>query len=153
MGYILSMTGHQKKDLSINTVAMVLSIGLNIVLIQKYGIIGAAVADALCRIGINSARMIAVYRIFKVQPFTAKLLKLLFVWVGMIVLSFILTWQVELASVNLGFAVVAGLVVAATILLLKLEDEDKRLLMKVPVAGRLFAGSDGRKNRGEDVRR
>ena len=42
---MLLLTGHQKALLVISAAVLVLQIGLDVVLIPRYGIVGAAVAD------------------------------------------------------------------------------------------------------------
>jgi O-antigen/teichoic acid export membrane protein len=72
VGIILTMTGHQYKELSNVIAGLVINIFLNILLIPVYGIVGAALATTISRLIINTARIVIVFIIFKIQPFTRK---------------------------------------------------------------------------------
>ncbi len=88
-GNILSMTGHQHKELGSNIVAMALNVVLNLLLIPAYGIIGAAIATSSTLVAANALRVIWVYRIFNVHPFSAGSLKLLAVGAFFLLVSFV----------------------------------------------------------------
>jgi len=133
VGQILSMTGHQKKELSINVIVIMLNVGLNLLLIPKFGIIGAAIATSSSQITVNVLRVFIVYKIVKVQPFTIKLLKLLFIGVGVVSLSFVIKIYPPIRNYDLVFAVLSIFMMIAAIFILKLEKEDKELLKTLPI--------------------
>lgn len=72
VGIILTMTGHQYKELITVIAGLVINILLNFFLIPIFGIIGAALATTISRLIINTARMLIIFMIFKIQPFTRK---------------------------------------------------------------------------------
>jgi len=72
-GIILTMTGHQYKELINYLGSILLNILLNIILIPSYGLKGAAVATTLSRFIITVIRLYVVFHIFRIQPFTKKL--------------------------------------------------------------------------------
>src|SRR3972149_2223011 len=77
VGYTLTMTGKQKLEL-INSVGLVIvNIVLNIVLIPKYGSVGAAIATAISVISINLFRLIEVYIIYQIHPYSKSYIKIL----------------------------------------------------------------------------
>lgn len=133
VGQILSMTGHQKKELSINVIVIMLNIGLNLLLIPRFGIIGAAIATSSSQITVNMLSVIIVYKIVKVQPFTIKLLKLFFIGVGVVSLSFVIKIYPPIRNYDLVFAVISIFIMIAAIFILRLEKEDKELLKTLPV--------------------
>lgn len=76
VGQLLAMTGHQKKELAVSVAVVIANIGLNFALIPVYGGYGAAAATSVSLVLINLLRVAIVYRIFKIQPFTLKLVRL-----------------------------------------------------------------------------
>ena len=62
VGILLQMTGHQKSYNTIITITAITSILLNLLLIPKYGIIGAAIVSAAAKIVQNVASVIYTYR-------------------------------------------------------------------------------------------
>lgn len=72
-GIILTMTGHQYKELINYLASVLLNILLNIILIPSYGLIGAAAATTLSRLIITAVRLYIIFYIFRIQPFTKKL--------------------------------------------------------------------------------
>lgn len=71
-GYLLSMTGHERLEL-LNTAAVaILNIGLNYVLIQQYGIFGAAVATSTSLSLLNLVRLFEVRYLIGILPYTSR---------------------------------------------------------------------------------
>jgi O-antigen/teichoic acid export membrane protein len=74
-GQILSMTGKQRLEV-MNTVGMVVAnFFLNLFLIPRLGINGAAIATGLSIASINLIKLLQVYFLFGLQPYTTKYLK------------------------------------------------------------------------------
>jgi O-antigen/teichoic acid export membrane protein len=69
-GFLLIMTGYERLQLVNNTVAAVLNLVLNITLIQLYGIIGAAVATAVSLAVLNLLRLVQVWYLLGIQPYS-----------------------------------------------------------------------------------
>ncbi|MFH1968576.1 MAG: oligosaccharide flippase family protein [bacterium] len=83
---ILLMLGHHKLE-SINSVELIiLNISLNIILISKFGIMGAAIATTLAFLAINSLRLVQIYFIFGFSPFTREYTKFLSASIGTVIL-------------------------------------------------------------------
>jgi len=70
-GLVLTMTGRPKLALLINLAGLVLNVLLNLVLIPRFGIVGAAVAWAISLALINGARMTQVWLELRMVPFEA----------------------------------------------------------------------------------
>jgi O-antigen/teichoic acid export membrane protein len=68
-GLMLNMSGLVRVNMIYNVVALVLNVALNLVLIPRYGINGAAVAWALSLSVVNAARVEQVHRSLGVLPF------------------------------------------------------------------------------------
>jgi len=132
VGQILSMTGHPPKELAINLLAVVINIVLNLMLIPRYGIVGAALATSAAMVLVNVLRIVVVYKLFNMQPFTARL-------VGIFAVGFFLVsaqllflesagWVFDLLS-----TVVTCAALTALIWLKGLNAEDRELLWEVRV--------------------
>ena len=65
-GFLLTMTGHERRLGAILFLALALNIVLNYLLIPRYGILGAAAATAAVNILFNLASVILVYRLLGV---------------------------------------------------------------------------------------
>jgi O-antigen/teichoic acid export membrane protein len=70
VGVILQMTGRHKLDLIANSILVLLNFFLNILLIPRYGIIGAAMATFLSMVAVHTLRMYQVYRIYGIHPYS-----------------------------------------------------------------------------------
>lgn len=128
VGYMLSMTSHQKKELAINAVAVAQNIILNIILIQRYGIIGAAIATASTLTTVNVLRLLVVYRIFRVQPFTMKLFKFFAGSAAIVLAALVLQAHIPGQRIDMLFACLGSAMIVCCIFLCKLESEDKELI-------------------------
>jgi O-antigen/teichoic acid export membrane protein len=74
-GQLLSMTGRQRLEV-MNTVGMVLvNFFLNLFLIPRFGINGAAIATGVSIASINFIKVLQVYFLYRLQPYTVKYLK------------------------------------------------------------------------------
>lgn len=74
-GPMLMMTGHQNISLANTFFTALLTIILNYFLIPRYGIMGAAVANAISLIAINLVEVSEIYYILKMHPFRTDILK------------------------------------------------------------------------------
>jgi len=70
VGIILTMTGNQHKELLNVVIGFLLNLILNFFFIPAYGIVGAAMGTTLSRLSINSIRILMVFKIYKIQPFS-----------------------------------------------------------------------------------
>ncbi|HEX8132053.1 MAG TPA: polysaccharide biosynthesis C-terminal domain-containing protein, partial [Actinomycetes bacterium] len=70
-GLMLNMTGRPKLNLLNNLAGLVLNVVLNVVLIPRYGIVGAAAAWAISLAVINGSRMLQVWLSMRMVPFEA----------------------------------------------------------------------------------
>ena len=74
-GVILIMTGHQTAWFRLSVVIMVTSVALNLALIPRWGIIGAAVATATTVGGLFAVALLVVYHIHHIWPYDRRYLK------------------------------------------------------------------------------
>lgn len=130
VGQILSMAGHPKKELCINLLIVILNICLNIFLIPRYGIIGAASATSIALCLVNIFRVIVVFKIFKIQPFTVKLLRI-FALGFFLVFANLLFQQFISGGYDLLLAIGTCGVLIWFIVIRGLEPEDRVVLREV----------------------
>ena len=129
VGVILKMTGHQNIDMSISFLVLITNILLNLLLIPRYDIIGAAISTALS-IGLtNFLRMIMVFRLHKMWPYSKYTLKPLIVFALVFLIFYFL---VNTFAFSFQYKVLIGLVSLSTyflfIFLFKLESTDVYIL-------------------------
>jgi len=77
-GLILTMSGRQKLELLNQLLLGGINISLNLILIQRYGILGAAFATGTSITLINLVRLIEVYIIFGIHPYNSSYWKPIF---------------------------------------------------------------------------
>ena len=70
IGFTLSMTGRQKLELINSIVLVVLNVILNVLLIPRYNVVGAAIATATSIILINMLRLVEVYKLYQIHPYS-----------------------------------------------------------------------------------
>jgi len=129
-GSMISMTGHPKFNLLSSTVTFTVNIVLNILLIPKYGILGAAVATLISSIVSNSMSLIYLYITQKVQPYDIRFLKPIVAGVVSYTVIFSLNHMIMWDGMTdiLIKGCIFVLVFAGTILILKIDDDDKIIL-------------------------
>ncbi|MCI4667002.1 MAG: polysaccharide biosynthesis C-terminal domain-containing protein [Bacteroidia bacterium] len=89
-GIILSTSRKYIFDTFFQLALIGIGIGTNLWLIPQYGIYGAAAATAISLVSINMARIIAVWILFKLQPFSRPMLLIILIGVlGYGVIEFI----------------------------------------------------------------
>jgi O-antigen/teichoic acid export membrane protein len=139
-GVVIDMTGKTKLKVVNATVTVGLLIGLNLLLIPVWGLVGAAVASSVARAAVNLLRLGQVYAIHRLLPYNVSFLKpvvagLAALAAGWIMRRWILTEEtLFFAAINV---VVLVAVYAAAIVLLGLDEEDRAVLSRI--GGRLKA--------------
>ena len=126
VGYMLMMTGRPKMNLLNSAILCVMNIGLNYLLIPKYGILGAAIATGTSIAIINLLRLGEVYYFLRIHPYKLSFLKPLFAGIISIVAIYLLRNLLHANDFCL-FSSLGVIFIAIYILLLKLlkfEEED-----------------------------
>lgn len=132
-GTILSMTGHTKLKLVNNIVSISLSIGLNILLIPRLGIVGAATSALLVYVALNFIRILQVYYLMRLTPYNLTFLKpVLAAAIAFGAIFALKTWvPVENIFLVGVYAAVLVAIFAGLIWLMGLSTEDRMLLDRV----------------------
>jgi O-antigen/teichoic acid export membrane protein len=74
-GQALTMSGRSGLNLLDGAAALLVNVGLDLLLIPRFGILGAALAWAVAIAGVNVVRLLQVRHLLKVTPFSVSLLK------------------------------------------------------------------------------
>jgi O-antigen/teichoic acid export membrane protein len=76
VGFLLLMSGNQAQLMKIQAVNAALMIGLNVIFVPYWGIVGAAIATTITTVSTNVWALTSVRRILKISPYNAGYLKL-----------------------------------------------------------------------------
>ena len=143
----LSAFGYTRAILVINTVAAAINLVLNLVLIPRYGVVGAAVASALSFVSLNVIAMVTLWWYSGISPFSGLTVRTFLVLpIVLFPPAFLLANAVTLSIVVLPvFAILAGLVAVTLVAVtgcLQSEDEvpielvEGRLGFRIPLIRR-----------------
>lgn len=127
VGFLLLMSGNQKRLLKVQVASAVVSVAANLLLIAVWGIVGAAVAAALINVLSNVWNLLEVRQSLKFSPFNRSYFSLLIP--AAVVLGFLLlvrhlggdlvyNWRLLFSAVILSYALFA----AACLPLLNMDD-------------------------------
>jgi len=141
VGYVLRMSGKQDIEL-INALVMVaLNIALNLWLIPRYGILGAAMATGASYAVINVARIVEVYKLLRIHPYDTNYHKPFVAAFVVVLLSAFLSmvntsgpyWIISMAALSIVYFVV--------LYFLGLEYEDRMIweTVKRRISNRSFS--------------
>jgi O-antigen/teichoic acid export membrane protein len=133
-GAVLDMTGHTTLKLINAVVRFVLSLGLSILLIPQWGVVGAAIAALAAVGGVNLLRLVQVFVLFRLLPYDWSSLKPLLAGAAALGVVLLLgrgeTGDVSLAAVAIRASVLM-VVYVGMILALGLSPEDRAVLAAV----------------------
>ncbi|KOF03097.1 hypothetical protein OB69_07110 [Roseivirga seohaensis subsp. aquiponti] len=115
-GEIIVMSKHYKFNVVAVGILAILTIVLNLLLIPKYGIEGAAIASFLAMLTFNLSKFLFVWVKFKIQPFSMGSIKLLAI-IGLVlwVNQWIPTLEQTLLDILIRSTVISVLLVGLTI--------------------------------------
>jgi O-antigen/teichoic acid export membrane protein len=72
---MILMSGHSRMIMTNSVIVGLLLIGTNLVVIPRYGIVGAAVASSACQIVVSIIRMAQVWHLQRILPFSRSMVK------------------------------------------------------------------------------
>jgi O-antigen/teichoic acid export membrane protein len=133
-GLILSMTRYANLNLVNSLLNLVLSIGLDLIFIPRFGAWGAAIGGSISISFINILRMLEVYYLMRMHPYDIHLLKPLAAGLGAaIVISWGKSWCVNLPNF-IQFTLLGGIFFLIYLVLLyifKINNDDQIFLVKL----------------------
>jgi O-antigen/teichoic acid export membrane protein len=130
-GPIIDMTGHNKLKMVNSVTQVIISLGMNILLIPRWGLLGAALAALISITYINFLRMIEVYFLYRMLPYNQSLLKPLTAGLVTLVVTLVITrwFPDEAGFLYLAMGVVLILVIDVVMLqLLGFPPEERMVL-------------------------
>jgi len=129
-GLMLSMSGHQKWEMANGIAVAVINLGLNILLIPKYGAIGSAAGASVALAIVNLVKTAEVWHIMKMIPYNAKYIKPAIAGViGTGTLLLLKTYLPPSIIFTFIAAAIGAGVILLSVLFLGIEEEDKILLL------------------------
>ncbi len=101
VGYMLLMTGHQNLSFLNSIAGIVVNVVLGVLLIPRYGAMGAAISTGLAIGVLNLMRLLQVRLLLKIQPYRWDTLKPIIAWVISAIVTGVLIYLLHLLHVNL----------------------------------------------------
>ncbi len=133
-GTLIDMTGHTKLKLANSIIRLVLYLGLGILLVPRWGVLGSAVAALVGEGTINVLRLIEVYILFRLWPYNRSILKPIaagvLALISVLIIGMWLAAGASLLYTVIQVAVIFGVYLGAN-LLLGLSPEDREMLARV----------------------
>jgi O-antigen/teichoic acid export membrane protein len=140
-GSIIDMTGYTRLKLVNSFVWSVLLISGNFLLIPRWGLVGAATATCVATSAVNLARLVEVWYLFRLNPYSKDLLKL--VWCGLVAFGLTMTvgwWsspQTNVVSLGLQ-AILLYTSYAGMLALVAIAPEDRMVLARLSARVRVL---------------
>ena len=127
-GFTLTMTEKQKLEL-INSIGLVfLNIVFNLWLIPKYAVMGAAIATSISVVIINTVRLLEIYFLYRVIPYSRGMAKILVpAFVCVFALFFLQLDFSPVAMVSINIFLIVG-IFGLLLYTMGIADEDKYLI-------------------------
>jgi O-antigen/teichoic acid export membrane protein len=135
VGYLLLMSGNEKRLVRIQAVMALVSVLSCLVLVSRFGITGAAIATAACNVTTNIWCLMQVKKVLGLFPFNRSY------WIlaapSVVTIALVLGLRIGLRSVRADIPVVvfstavAYVVFLATLLLIGLKEEDRMIATAV----------------------
>jgi O-antigen/teichoic acid export membrane protein len=134
LSYMLIMSGHQYHKLLGDFAIVITNLILNIILIPRWGLIGAAVATSISIVTVNLVRMIQVYLILRVHAFSWNYLKIIGAGVITALSGFFVRSLLQTENYLLLLAATSGTIIIVYALLVwgfGIEEADKMIFKKI----------------------
>jgi O-antigen/teichoic acid export membrane protein len=133
VGYLLLMSGHEKRVLKIQVAMAVTMVVLCVALIPVWGIIGASIAAAFTNVGMNVGYLLEVRSALKLSPYNKGYLRLLPPTFAMIAITLFVRMQTSRLGhdwLAVGIALLAAYAVFTAVVFAIGLDDDDRLIAK-----------------------
>jgi O-antigen/teichoic acid export membrane protein len=129
VGYLLLMSGNEKRLIKVQMVMAIVMVGLNIALVPLLGGVGAAVAAAVTNVGINLWNLLEVRKALGLSPYNRSYIRLVLPTFAMLAATVLLRMNSAVfgrdwLAAAVAF-VLAYIVFAAAILLVGLDLDDR----------------------------
>jgi len=133
-GVMIDMTGNTNLKLVNSILTVAITVGLNALLIPRWGLVGAAIAALAAAIIINVLRLLEVFALFRLLPYNWSFLKPVVAAAVVLLVARSIDFLFP-AQTNLVFTIINMLILIVAyggiILLLGLSEEDLMVLTRV----------------------
>ena len=129
--YVVLMTGHQYLNMINQWLLGGLNIILNYLLITQYGLIGAALATALVLILINALRIVEVWYLERLFPYSSRFVKPLLSGVTAGTAMLFVKWVLDGYPLLIVGSATGVAIYISVLVLLGIDDEDREFLATV----------------------
>ena len=134
-GIILEMTGYTRLKLVNSIIRLLLSVGLSVLLIPGWGIVGAAAAALASEGAINLIRLLEVFVLFRLLPYNRGFVKPIAAGLVALAAAGVMGQWLPAAASSLLYTAIHALIVLAvyvgTIVLLGLSPEERTVLVRL----------------------
>jgi len=133
-GIILDMTGYTKLKLVNSVVRLILFAVLDVLLIPRWGIVGAALAALIAESAVNVLRLVQVYILFRLLPYNRSFAKPIVAGVAALIGALVVGTRLPAEPNILVMAIYALIVLAVyggMLLLLGLSPEERSMLARL----------------------
>jgi O-antigen/teichoic acid export membrane protein len=128
VGYTLTMTGKQNIELGNSLALVVASVLLNLVLIPKYGALGAAFASSSSTLVINMLRVIEIHMLYRISPFSRVMLPILVPVMFSICIMPLLCFNINYMASLIVNSMFLLVVFAMSMMNTKMAEEDRHII-------------------------
>ena len=132
VGTLLVLSGHQNYNAINIAIVTAANIGLNLYLIPRYGVLGAAIATSIALAAINIVGLIEVRILLRIWPYRLSYLKL--VLAGAVVLAGNLLLRANTSELNvfivIGILAASFAIFLGVLALLGFEEEERMLMRR-----------------------
>lgn len=132
VGFLLLMSGNQKRLLRVQMTMAVVMVGLNLALIPVWGIIGASIAAAVTNAGANLLNLRQVKSVLGLSPYNRSYLRMLLPLA--VTVCFLIATRAATAAIEPQWIVIVGATLVAYLcfvggnLIVGLNDDDRLIL-------------------------
>lgn len=147
-GVMITMTGNTKLNILNAAIRSILLAALSVVLIPRWGVVGAALATTVSLSVVNLILMLEVFLLFRILPYNRSFVKPVSAALASFLAAYVMSRMVFPGNSTAGTLISAGVLVltyAGAILLLGLSPEDQVVMdrlqeriSRIPLASRLF---------------
>lgn len=130
VGIALQMTGRQNLDLALNILLIALNLALNVTLIPRFGIDGAAAATLLSMLLAHSIRLCLVWRFYAITPLSKRAVTLTLTVVLLMAAAFLHADSFSAVSA-VSIATVCIAVMAFALVAFGLDSEEKEMARSI----------------------
>ena len=133
VGYLLLMTGNEKRLIRVQIVMAVFMVLSALLLIPWLGVVGAATASALTNVGMNVLNLAQVHRTLRLSPYNRSYFGLLLPTAAVVLVTFFVKRNTLIFHHNwlsILVAMTAGYLVFGAAMLLSGLDEDDRIIAR-----------------------